>query len=71
MRMRASPRARHRTGRRTADRGQGPADVVDGPAVVNGRTLTCAVPPGWTLRVDDFGNAELARVEGATPRRKT
>lgn len=36
-------------------------DTVRGPAVVNGATLTCPVPPEWTLRVDDYGNAELRR----------
>ncbi len=36
-------------------------DRLTGPAMVNGATLTCPVPPGWTLRVDDYGNAELRR----------
>ena len=36
-------------------------DTVPGPAVINGATLTCPVPPGWALRVDDYGNAELRR----------
>lgn len=36
-------------------------DTLPGPAMVNGATLTCPIPPGWTLRVDDFGNAELRR----------
>ena len=36
-------------------------DEVGGPAVVNGATLTCPVPPGWRLTVDDYGNARLAR----------
>lgn len=36
-------------------------DTVRGPAVINGATLTCPVPPQWTLRVDDYGNAELRR----------
>jgi N-methylhydantoinase A/oxoprolinase/acetone carboxylase beta subunit len=36
-------------------------DTLAGPAVINGATLTCPVPPGWTLRVDDYGNAELKR----------
>ena len=36
-------------------------DTLVGPAVINGATLTCPVPPGWTLRVDDYGNAELKR----------
>jgi N-methylhydantoinase A/oxoprolinase/acetone carboxylase beta subunit len=36
-------------------------DTVLGPAVINGATLTCPVPQGWSLRVDDYGNAELRR----------
>lgn len=36
-------------------------DAVVGPAVVNGSTLTCPVPPGWRLTVDDYGNARLQR----------
>lgn len=36
-------------------------DTLPGPAMVNGATLTCPIPPGWTLRVDDYGNAELRR----------
>jgi len=37
------------------------ADRLAGPAIVNGNTLTCPVPPGWNLRIDDYGNAELRR----------
>lgn len=36
-------------------------DVVDGPAVVNGATLTCPIPPGWRLAVDEYGNARMSR----------
>jgi N-methylhydantoinase A/oxoprolinase/acetone carboxylase beta subunit len=36
-------------------------DVIDGPAMVNGATLTCPVPPGWMLSVDDYGNAAMKR----------
>lgn len=36
-------------------------DVLNGPAVINGSTLTCPVPPGWRLAVDDYGNARLQR----------
>ena len=36
-------------------------DEVRGPALVNGATLTCPVPPHWSLTVDDYGNAVLAR----------
>jgi hypothetical protein len=34
---------------------------VIGPAMVNGATLTCPVPPKWTLTVDAYGNAALGR----------
>jgi len=34
-------------------------DEVRGPAVINGATLTCPVPAGWVLRVDEYGNAGL------------
>ena len=36
-------------------------DEVRGPALVNGATLTCPVPPQWSLLVDDYGNAVLTR----------
>lgn len=36
-------------------------DRVDGPAMINGATLTCAVPPGWSAAVDDYGNVKLTR----------
>jgi N-methylhydantoinase A/oxoprolinase/acetone carboxylase beta subunit len=36
-------------------------DTLVGPAVINGATLTCPIPPGWSLHVDDYGNAELKR----------
>lgn len=35
--------------------------VVQGPAIINGKTLTCPVPPGWSLEVDRFGNGKLTR----------
>lgn len=38
-------------------------DVANGPAVINGNTLTCPIPPGWRLRVDDYGNAEMTRAQ--------
>ncbi|WHZ10062.1 MAG: Acetophenone carboxylase subunit Apc1 [Burkholderiaceae bacterium] len=38
-------------------------DSIEGPAVVNGATMTCPIPPEWTLRVDDYGNAELRRAK--------
>ena len=39
-------------------------DEVKGPAMVNGATLTCPVPPGWSLIVDEFGNAAMMRGAG-------
>ena len=36
-------------------------DVIDGPAVVNGATMTCPLPAGWRLTVDDYGNARMQR----------
>ncbi len=38
-------------------------DVVTGPAVINGATLTCPIPAGWTLKVDDYGNAEMRHAQ--------
>ncbi len=38
-------------------------DRIQGPAVINGATQTCPIPPGWVLRVDDYGNAELTRAQ--------
>lgn len=37
-------------------------DRLAGPAMINGDTLTCPVPPGWELQVDVYGNGELRRV---------
>lgn len=37
----------------------GPGSEVVGPAIINGATLTCPVPPGWALRVDEYGNAAM------------
>ena len=38
-------------------------DTVVGPAVINGETFTCPVPPGWSATLDDYGNAQLTRVK--------
>jgi len=38
-------------------------DKLRGPAMINGATLTCPVPPGWELQVDAYGNAELRHVK--------
>lgn len=34
---------------------------LKGPAMINGATLTCAVPPGWSATVNEYGNAQLSR----------
>lgn len=36
-------------------------DSIRGPAMINGATMTCPVPPGWLLSVDDYGNAAMSR----------
>ena len=35
---------------------------LQGPAIINGATLTCPLPPGWSLSVDDYGNAKLSHL---------
>lgn len=45
--------------RRWEDMGEG--SQLDGPAVINGATLTCPLPPGWSVGVDSYGNAHLSR----------
>lgn len=42
--------------------GLGPGRHVDGPALAAGGSMTCLVPPGWVLDVDDLGDAALRRV---------
>jgi N-methylhydantoinase A/oxoprolinase/acetone carboxylase beta subunit len=32
---------------------------IAGPAVVSAETLTCLVPPHWTLTIDEYGNGRL------------
>jgi N-methylhydantoinase A len=39
-----------------------PGATADGPAVLESETNTCTIPPGWSLRIDGFGNALLERV---------
>lgn len=34
-------------------------DRIPGPAMINGATMTCPVPPKWTLTVDTYGNAAM------------
>jgi N-methylhydantoinase A/oxoprolinase/acetone carboxylase beta subunit len=36
-------------------------DRIAGPAMVNGATMTCPVPPKWVLSVDAYGNAALSK----------
>jgi N-methylhydantoinase A/oxoprolinase/acetone carboxylase beta subunit len=33
--------------------------AIEGPAVAVGETMTCLVPPGWSLAVDEFANGVL------------
>jgi N-methylhydantoinase A/oxoprolinase/acetone carboxylase beta subunit len=33
--------------------------AVDGPALAVGETMSCLVPPGWRLEVDEFANGTL------------
>lgn len=41
--------------------GLAPGAVIEGPVVVEADTNTCTVPEGWTLTVDELGNARLER----------
>jgi N-methylhydantoinase A/oxoprolinase/acetone carboxylase beta subunit len=41
--------------------GLGPGRHVDGPALAAGGSMTCLVPPGWVLDVDNLGDAALRR----------
>ncbi|MCU0312735.1 MAG: hydantoinase/oxoprolinase family protein [Solirubrobacteraceae bacterium] len=45
--------------------GLGPGDTLPGPLLVDSPTTTCAVPPGWTLTIDEHGAERLTREEGA------
>lgn len=42
---------------------------VDGPAVAVGETMSCLVPPGWSLEVDEFANGTLTTGTPRTPGR--
>lgn len=33
--------------------------AIEGPAVAVGETMTCLVPPGWSLAIDEFANGVL------------
>jgi len=41
--------------------GLGPGRHVGGPALAAGGSMTCLVPPGWVLDVDNLGDAALRR----------
>ncbi len=38
---------------------------VDGPALAAGGSMTCLIPPGWVLDVDDLGDAALRPARSA------
>lgn len=40
---------------------QHPGATATGPAVLESETNTCTIPAGWSLQIDGFGNALLAR----------
>jgi acetophenone carboxylase len=46
--------------------GLGTGGHVDGPAFAAGGSMTCLVPPGWVLDIDDRGDAALRRVRSAS-----
>ncbi|MDQ1515101.1 MAG: acetophenone carboxylase [Actinomycetota bacterium] len=35
--------------------------AVEGPALAVGETMTCLVPPGWSLAIDEFANGVLRK----------
>jgi N-methylhydantoinase A/oxoprolinase/acetone carboxylase beta subunit len=45
--------------------GLGPGRHVDGPALAGGGSMTCLIPPGWVLDVDDLGDAALRPARSA------
>ena len=42
-----------------------PGSHLEGPALAAGGSMTCLVPPGWRMDVDDFGDAVLRRAGSA------
>ena len=36
-----------------------PGTRIDGPALAAGGSMTCLVPPGWALEIDQLGDAVL------------
>ena len=51
----------------TTARRSGPANVLEGPAIVNQYDSTTVIPPGITAQVDRFGNIVIAVSRGSTP----
>jgi N-methylhydantoinase A/oxoprolinase/acetone carboxylase beta subunit len=45
--------------------GLAPGSHVNGPALAAGGSMTCLVPPGWALDVDDLGDAALRPARSA------
>jgi N-methylhydantoinase A/oxoprolinase/acetone carboxylase beta subunit len=42
-----------------------PGRHVDGPALAAGGSMTCLIPPGWVLDVDDLGDATMRPAHSA------
>jgi N-methylhydantoinase A/oxoprolinase/acetone carboxylase beta subunit len=42
---------------------------IAGPALAVGETMTCLVPPGWSLEIDEFANGTLTTGTPRAPRR--
>ncbi len=38
-------------------------DEIAGPTVINGATQTCPIPNGWTMKIDEYGNACIRRMD--------
>jgi acetophenone carboxylase len=45
--------------------GLAPGSHADGPALAAGGSMTCLIPPGWVLDVDDLGDAALRPARSA------
>jgi N-methylhydantoinase A/oxoprolinase/acetone carboxylase beta subunit len=43
-----------------------PGAALRGPALVEASKTTCAVPPEWSLRIDEYGAQRLRREDGGT-----
>ncbi len=44
--------------------GLSPGERIEGPAVAAGGSMTCLVPPGWTLEIDEYGDGVLRATPG-------